>query len=217
MAFQDTNQTSETDAGPLKELEWEVQTYQLDLASSNVFFLWLFEGGPSVQGNQSVPQMSSAFFNITDQPAPSSSVDSTPSTTLETSTTTLFASSTTSVEPDRTQTTSVGGNSAGSNPTAQSSESSSPNPGSSGVLSVGAQAGIGIGAGLAGITCIVCGVIWCRYVRKQQKALKEWQGMVLSQRDPPSYHAWGPVNESARQPPPEPKNHYRSSEPVEIG
>ncbi|KND86158.1 hypothetical protein TOPH_09216 [Tolypocladium ophioglossoides CBS 100239] len=57
--FQTTN-------GPNAKLTWLVQTYGMDLDSSNVFFLWLFEGDSSAQGNQSAPgQFSSAYFNIT--------------------------------------------------------------------------------------------------------------------------------------------------------
>ncbi|KXH65319.1 hypothetical protein CNYM01_00896 [Colletotrichum nymphaeae SA-01] len=55
-------------SGPVKELTWTVATNKFDLGSSNVFFLWLFEGDPSHQGNFDFQQMSSAYFNITDEP-----------------------------------------------------------------------------------------------------------------------------------------------------
>ncbi|KAK1992730.1 hypothetical protein LX36DRAFT_715140 [Colletotrichum falcatum] len=63
----------QTDEGPVRDFDWIVKTYEFDLDSSNLFFLWLFEGDASAQGNQSMPQMSSAYFNINDQPVPSQS------------------------------------------------------------------------------------------------------------------------------------------------
>ncbi|KAI8245862.1 hypothetical protein K4K56_003700 [Colletotrichum sp. SAR 10_98] len=72
----------ETTTGPKREFEWKVDLEELDLGASNVFFFWLFEGDKSVQGQVKKGQaFSSAFFNITDEPEPTSSSSVKSSTT----------------------------------------------------------------------------------------------------------------------------------------
>ncbi|WQF85034.1 hypothetical protein CDEST_10048 [Colletotrichum destructivum] len=234
MPTTDTETHTETDEDPVKDFEWEVQTYELDLDSSNVFFFWLFEGDPSAQGNQSAPGMSSAFFNITDQPVPSSSAVPAPLTTTTTTTTTatdgaapasISHVSETSAENQPTPITATRGDleSATTRPAAQPNESGGSNDSRSaggGGLSVGAQAGIGVGIGAVAVTCVVCGIVWCRYLRKKQKTLEEWQGMAMAQREPHVYGhgSPGPVHQAPLYPGPETKSYsYPRSGPVEMG
>ncbi|KAL2172900.1 hypothetical protein VTG60DRAFT_78 [Thermothelomyces hinnuleus] len=53
--------------------------------------------------------------------------------------------------------------------------------GGGGDLPVAAQVGIGVGVSIFGLTVIVCGILWFRYLRKQQKVLAELQQRVSSQ------------------------------------
>ncbi|KAK2741690.1 hypothetical protein CKAH01_07031 [Colletotrichum kahawae] len=72
----------ETTTGPKREFGWKVDLEELDLGASNIFFFWLFEGDKSIQGQVKKGQaFSSAFFNITDEPEPSSSSSIKSSTT----------------------------------------------------------------------------------------------------------------------------------------
>ncbi|KAJ0162401.1 hypothetical protein CTA2_4629 [Colletotrichum tanaceti] len=234
MPATDTETHTETDEGPLKDFEWEVQSYELDLDSSNVFFFWLFEGDPSAQGNQSAPGMSSAFFNITDQPAPKSSAVPVPAplTTMTTTATDGAAPastshvSETSAETQPTPITATRGDlgSATTRPAAEPNGGGGSNDSGSaggGGLSVGAQAGIGVGIGAVAVTCVVCGIMWCRYLRKKQKALEEWQGMAMAQREPHVYSHGpsGPARQAPLYPGHETKSYssYQRSGPVEMG
>jgi hypothetical protein len=113
-----------------------VQLYSFDLSVSNVFFFWLKEGGLDTLGSTTVQTMSSAYFNITDEPLPSSS-------TAISSTTTSLASSSTSATSSTLSSAS---------PTAadQQEATTSNAPGDSvggGDLPIAAQAGIGVGIG----------------------------------------------------------------------
>ncbi|KAL2262369.1 hypothetical protein VTK26DRAFT_1552 [Humicola hyalothermophila] len=96
--------------------------------------------------------MSSNYFNITDEPAPSSS---TTSTEAPTSTT---PPSTSSPENKPTPTTSQ------QPPLGSQSSTSAPLP-------TAALVGIGVGVGIVVITCAVCGFLYLRHLRKQQKLL----------------------------------------------
>ncbi|KAK1545778.1 hypothetical protein CPAR01_03280 [Colletotrichum paranaense] len=221
--------TLEDGSGPVKELTWTVATNKFDLGSSNVFFLWLFEGDSSNQGNFDFQQMSSAYFNITDEPE-------IPKVTLPllTSTTAVFIS--TSELPTSTQALSFassaetsiqqtivsdGQTASAGTPTSTASQSaeSSGGGGGGGGLPVGAQAGIGVGVGVIGITCVVCAVTWCRYLKRHQKALDNLQEMALSQ--PPAYNRdsarLAPAVVEAPQSPARSNGFYISSKPVEIG
>ncbi|OHE91949.1 hypothetical protein CORC01_12737 [Colletotrichum orchidophilum] len=210
-------------SGPAKELTWTVETNNLDLDSSNVFFLWLFEGDLSHQGNFDFQQMSSAYFNITDElPIPkvtlTSIVDTTSMTqTSELPTSTQLPPSESSAETSTQQTTIDGGKTVSTGtPTASASQGSRAEP--SGGLPVGAQAGIGVGVGIIGITCVICAITWCRYLRKHQKALHDLQEMALSQ--PPAYThgsaGAAPATVEAHQSPVRSNGYYISPKPVEI-
>ncbi|KAI1162267.1 hypothetical protein F5B18DRAFT_625260 [Nemania serpens] len=141
--------------GAVTEFDWLVQLYQFDLSDSNVFFLWLNSSSDSSL------LFSSHYFNITDQtstsstPTPSSSTASKSSLTLtRPSTTSPSPSSTTSPTPPSTPTPTL------------------PPPN---VLSTGAQAGIGVGAALAGLAAIIIAVVFYRRSRQQRS------------REPPNY------------------------------
>ncbi|KXH34421.1 hypothetical protein CSIM01_00332 [Colletotrichum simmondsii] len=217
-------------SGPVKELTWIVATNKFDLGSSNVFFLWLFEGDPSHQGNFDFQQMSSAYFNITDEPEiPKVTLPFLTSTTAviistsELSTSTRALSSASSAETSIQQTIVSNGQTASAGtPTSTASQSSSAESsggGGGGGLPVGAQAGIGVGVGVIGLTCVVCAVTWCRYLKRHQKALDNLQEMALSQ--PPAYNRdsarLAPAVVEAPQSPARSNGFYISSKPVEIG
>ncbi|TEA19043.1 hypothetical protein C8034_v009482 [Colletotrichum sidae] len=198
----------ETENGPENEFKWQVQSYDFDLRSSSVFFLWLYEGSPADHGKNPATSMSSPYFNITDEPPPSetpsasqqpptvaSIVGSTAkqlqSAVVTTSTTTSSLMtpqpSTASVNlrptpataSDTIQKTRVG------DPAAESSEQiRNPSDG----LAVGAQAGIAVGIAVVGVTCIVFGLLWLRHVKKQNKVIAELEDRVFSRaQDPPAY------------------------------
>ncbi|KAK7458283.1 hypothetical protein Landi51_01106 [Colletotrichum acutatum] len=221
--------TSEDGSGPVKELTWTVAANKFDLGSSNVFFLWLFEGDPSHQGNFDFQQMSSAYFNITDEPeTPKVTLPLLTSTTAvitstsELPTSTQALSSVSSAETSTQQTIVSGGQTASAGtPTSTVSQSSSAEAsgGGGGGLPVGAQAGIGVGVGVIGITCVVCAITWCRYLKRHQKALDNLQEMALSQ--PPAYNRdsarLAPAVVEAPQSPARSNGFYISSKPVEIG
>ncbi|KAG6354674.1 hypothetical protein INS49_004692 [Diaporthe citri] len=60
---------------------WTVKLYNFDIALSNVFFFWIFNGSSSNQGDMSVPNVSSAYFNITTDDPPNLSSSTITSTT----------------------------------------------------------------------------------------------------------------------------------------
>ncbi|GKT47835.1 uncharacterized protein ColSpa_08016 [Colletotrichum spaethianum] len=124
----------------------------------------------------------------------------------------------TSEAPSLTQTTDGGGStSSGTSQATQTGESSSS--GSDGGLPVGAQAGMGVGIGIIGITCIVCAVMQYRYLKKNQKALAEVQEMTMSQSpaySPGSVFRPVPEVQSPTKSTQEPAGYYVNSQAVEI-
>ncbi|KAF5501204.1 hypothetical protein CGCS363_v006386 [Colletotrichum siamense] len=228
----------ETTTGPKREFEWKVDLEELDLGASNVFFFWLFEGDKSVQGQVKKGQaFSSAFFNITDEPEPSSSSSIKSSTTrtsasfassseasstslasttteVELTTTTSEAPTTTQVrvlptaqEPGPTYKTKAGDASASNVP-----EVSVADPNS---LSVGAQAGIGVGVGLVGVTCVVCVMLWYRYLKKKQQTISELHGSTTFPQLPGYSRSHGVGGEDPESPVDKP-GYYVNKRPVEI-
>ncbi|KAL6862560.1 hypothetical protein ACO1O0_002795 [Amphichorda felina] len=144
-----------------EKFDWTVQVYDLELEDSNVFFLWMFKGDAKMQGNQSAPQVSSSFFNITSKPEPSSTTLAEPEpttsvSTLESSgpTETATTVSHTSAAPPKSTTSVVPD-------TQDKTASTSPD------LTVGAKAGIGVGVGVGGLACIACVSLLWRYLRKK--------------------------------------------------
>jgi len=143
--FQTTN-------GPDGDFDWLVQSYDLDLASSDKFFLWLFEGDPSAQGNASVKnQQSSGFFFISSAPTTTSS----------------FVSSSSAISASSFPSTSD----ETSKETGQVPQNNSSTTG--GELSTGAKAGIGVGAGLAGLAILSAILLFFKYRAKNRKKLEE--------------------------------------------
>ncbi|KAK2594002.1 hypothetical protein QQS21_008314 [Conoideocrella luteorostrata] len=150
--FQTTN-------GPDQDFDWLVQSYSLDLNISDKFFLWLFEGDPSVQGNTSIKNsQSSGFFFISpglastsSSASPTSSSSAIPSSSLTVPT----GQATTSGDPTK--------------PTSDVSQNSSSE------LSPGAKAGIGVGAGVAGLAILFGILLFVKYRPKKKKEAAELQ------------------------------------------
>ncbi|TQN73708.1 hypothetical protein CSHISOI_01681 [Colletotrichum shisoi] len=141
------------------------------------------------------------------------------------STSTSHASET-SAETQPTPITATRGDleSATTRPAAQPNESGGSNDSGSaggGGLSVGAQAGIGVGIGAVAVTCVVCGIMGCKYLRKKQKTLEECEGMAMAQREPHVYGHGPPglVHQAPLYPGPETKScsYQQCSGPVEMG
>ncbi|KAI1405317.1 hypothetical protein F4819DRAFT_482834 [Hypoxylon fuscum] len=141
----------ETTNDSASQFDWLVQEYDFDLASSNVFFFWMFEGAPSLQGNQSNPQMSSSFFNLTNGSTASSSSIIIPSTTSS-----ALGYGTTS-------------DSAISNLPGNIQQSSDTRD--SGGLNIGAKVGLGISISIAGLALITCIGVYLRYSKMQQRQI----------------------------------------------
>lgn len=151
---------------------WTVNLYEFDVDWSNVFFFWIFNGSESDQGNMDVPNVSSAYFNITadDPPTVSSSTSSsttstTSSSTSKTSATTSATASETASSTLSTQTTT---DTAAAVQTSDAADSRSSETGSSGGISTGAGVGIGLGLGLVGISAVVCAAIIVWYKRRKR-------------------------------------------------
>ncbi|KAK1969153.1 hypothetical protein LY78DRAFT_374594 [Colletotrichum sublineola] len=168
--------------------------------------------------------MSSAYFNINDQPASSESSLPILATTIKTTKgiTQIPTEQTflpTTAEPQSTQGGSGGEGSADADSKTRPDGSNTPYSSvSSGGISVGAQAGIAVGIGVVVITSIICGVMWCRYLKKKQRALEEWQSAALSQQhESPAYHDERNLAQDAPQPYQESKVICRNTDPVEIG
>ncbi|KAF6805489.1 hypothetical protein CSOJ01_09488 [Colletotrichum sojae] len=193
----------ETTQGPQKEFTWKVDVGKLELGASDIYFLWFFEGGPSNQGRtrEGLEEWSSAYFNITDKPAPRSSSRTTSTSTSQLTSSltlpliTLPSLSSSSTKTDTSTTTSTDESSSISTASETAGGSFDDNKplrpedfatGSSQSLPVAAQAGIGVGVGVVGATCIMCVVLWVRYLKKKRMAVAELPGGPLVQR-PPAY------------------------------
>lgn len=141
---------------------WTVDLYEFDLGVSNVFFFWIFEGSAANQGT-SLIQVSSAYFNISDEAVPS------PSSSYTASAATTSLSSTVSSQPTDTGTTATANaESTTTSPSAESRTSSSASANSG--VSTGAGIGIGVGVGIVGLSAIACAVIVVRYKRRKRSA-----------------------------------------------
>jgi hypothetical protein len=132
------------------EFDWVVQAYDFDLDVSDNFFLWLFEGPASVQGNQSAKSLSSSFFTIKEARV---------STTTET---TSFVSSTTQPATISSSTTLTPAETPSTTGTTQASTSDNG-------LSAAAQGGIGAGVGVVGLACIIALLIWWRHLKSKRE------------------------------------------------
>ncbi|KAH8166342.1 hypothetical protein CIB48_g1900 [Xylaria polymorpha] len=138
---------------------WTVQTYDLQLSQSPVFFFWLFDN------NNSSNQQSSANFNITidtASPSSSSALALLPSTSSVSSSTTVAATTTT-----------------------PGTLSSSSPPGATDIstgLSRGAAAGIGVGAALGGVIIVAAAAFL--FWRRRQQGRPELPGSELPGSEP---------------------------------
>ncbi|KAI0850644.1 hypothetical protein F5Y00DRAFT_232844 [Daldinia vernicosa] len=122
------------------QFTWLVQTYDFDLTVSSVFFFWMFDGDPSFQGDQSSPQISSSFFNISNETTVSTTTQTTPPST------------------------------SASQPPLSSLTDSNPNEAvrkDSNELSAGAKAGIGISVSIIGLAIITCIGLYIRKSKRQ--------------------------------------------------
>ncbi|KAK1573665.1 uncharacterized protein LY79DRAFT_673477 [Colletotrichum navitas] len=250
--------------GWVREFDWEVQAYGLDLSLSNVAYFWLFEGTDGNQGNQTLRHISSATFTISDGDPGSRPVPCRPSTIWPEPTKTVVLSRTapagpssnppaetsmsllplspgqseaasptdplitlttmpvgTSEEPGLTRTTDERGPASTGNDQAPQTDRADSG-GSSAGLPVGARAGIGVGVGIFGITCIVCATMLYRYLKTNQRTLAEARESTMTQ--PPAYFhgmAFSPVSPISTVQSPIKSNHqapgfYVNPKPVEI-
>ncbi|KAH6628328.1 hypothetical protein F5144DRAFT_578676 [Chaetomium tenue] len=202
--------------GPADVLDWTVQLYDFDLETSNVFFFWLKEGGPeNATGRITGRTMSSGYFNITDQPSPtttsSSSSSSSTGPSMSTDLTTALPSTSSTAtqsaldQGEPTPSSRVPGDGIGG--TDGVAEGGGGGGGDGGSLPVAAQAGIGVGVSIFGIVVIICGILWFRYLRKQQKILLDLQRRAYPEPPPPD----AAVAEAGKSqaPPPPPPAQYR--------
>lgn len=148
---------------------WTVDLYDFDIALSNVFFFWIFNGSASNQGDMDVPNVSSAYFNITaDDPPTATSSTSSSTTSSATSKTSASTSSTASVTDSSSESSQTASSSATAALIPQASDHSSNEAGNSGGISTGAGIGIGLGLGLVGISAVVCASIIVWYKRRKR-------------------------------------------------
>ncbi|KAI1772468.1 hypothetical protein F4818DRAFT_172868 [Hypoxylon cercidicola] len=167
--------------GGVTQFDWAVQTYDFDLKTSEVFFLRLW----STDLDSDDP-VTSHYFNITASAASSSSSVSSPTPTS--TSTTVSSSATTSTAIGAAASTS------GSLPSATQGPSSTKKAHS---LSTGAQAGIGVGVGLAGLIAIAAGVVLWRRRKNSRRGIPENQPEMVRgpyeeaqlKSPPPSYPA----------------------------
>lgn len=143
---------TETTNGPGRQFDWLVQTYDFNLDESNVFFFWLFPGDASMQGNQSMASMPSAYFNITRE-----AVSAGPSEAATTSGSSPAATS----DP--------------STPTSTTPQPDSTSSKNSNGLSTASKAGIGVGAGVGILAVIAAAFLLYRRLSHQQQTINELQ------------------------------------------
>lgn len=138
----------ETTTGAVTQFDWVVQTFNFDLDTSNVYFLWIHEGFPAEQGLADPNSITSHYVNFTlsAETVATTSTSTTSSTVMPTSSTvsTTSSISTTAIQIPAATSTQVASSQAGA------------------ALSTGAQAGIGMGSALVGLAAIIgCGIfIW---------------------------------------------------------
>ncbi|KAI1288912.1 hypothetical protein F5Y03DRAFT_378957 [Xylaria venustula] len=154
-----------------QSFQWTVQTYELQLSNSPVFFFWLFN-----TTDLSKTQQASAYFNITiDEDTPSSKTFSTTLTSLPTS----MLSGVLTASPT-TPTNSSASTSSTPTPTFSDTEDASTG------ISTGAKAGIGLGASLGGLlVLVIAGLLYLkknrlRGQRQQPPELQDPQALGYS-------------------------------------
>ncbi|KAI0098277.1 hypothetical protein GGR51DRAFT_565729 [Nemania sp. FL0031] len=188
-----------------QSFHWTVQTYELQLADSPVFFWWLYDN------TDSTTQQTSAYFNITlgsasDSTSSSSTPTPTVSSTLSTSSTTQTTSSTSTSAP-----------SSSSNPIQPAIDSPSATA-VSGQLSTGAAVGIGVGAAFGGILILAAGALLFLKRRKRREPLRrqlELQGSEPMKHTANPYENIIPASKYVPHPVEAPPHYY--SQPAELG
>ncbi|KAI0545826.1 hypothetical protein F4679DRAFT_559906 [Xylaria curta] len=190
------NYTQKAGQNTPQSFQWTVQTYELQLSNSPVFFFWLHNN------DNSSLQQTSAYFNIT--------IDGT-SSTLASSSSGLTTSS---VSTGSTTTSSVL-SSAFTSTTPISSPSGTPD--TSKGLSAGAAAGVGVGAALGGILLGVAGLLYWKRNRLRtgqqiRSELPDSQPMGYSTGSPGTV---APISEHNPKPAEAPSRDDLS--PVELG
>ncbi|EAQ89640.1 predicted protein [Chaetomium globosum CBS 148.51] len=216
--------------GPAKALGWTVQLYDFDLESSNIFFFWLKEGGPeNATGPVTGRTMSSSYFNITDEPSPTTTSSSSSSSSTNPSRSTDLGAALSSTSSTATQTGPDQGEATASSRIpgegigGTDGVSEGGGGGEGGGLPVAAQAGIGVGVSVVGVVVIICGILWFRYLKKQQQILLDLQRRAHPEPPPPD--AAGTGTWKPQVPPPPPVQYYPVYEmgyhsrtpPVELG
>ncbi|KAK3295369.1 uncharacterized protein B0H64DRAFT_417105 [Chaetomium fimeti] len=172
--------------GPDTGFKWKVQLYGFNLEESDRFFLWLKRGGPENQDNMNAQRMSSPYFKITKKAVPSTT--SKPSTTTDPSPSTSGSTESPSAIPTAASSTSTSANPSSTAPSPANDPETSTQ-GTSG-LPVGAQAGIGVGVSVIGLTCIVCALLWYRHLKKKRQILADSQQNGMTNYSPGMSDAW---------------------------
>lgn len=204
---------------------WIVALDGLDLNVSNVFFFWIVNGSSDNQGNTSFTQVSSAYFNISSDSPPSSSITSSTSSHTTSSIATTAVATSTAARAEVTASTSTGADSILASATAASRlTSSSTGASGGGGISTGAGVGIGVGVSLAGACAVLCAVIIVRGKRRKAP-LKELEGQghelppyktLRDNSPPPRPHCRGYADQAVNQGRPAEFSTARTSEPVEL-
>ncbi|ETS75139.1 hypothetical protein PFICI_13623 [Pestalotiopsis fici W106-1] len=168
-----------------KTFNWTVQLYDIDLAASPIFYIYLYNDDLNVTDDDYMT--SSAYFNITE----ADTVVTTATGTVAAATAsgshpaqTAILTPTTTATSDSSSTTSSSNNANGNNNQNQNS----------GGLSTGAQVGIGLGVGISGLAAIVCAAVLFFYIRRNNRRNTEAQQQLMTARptEPPVYHSGYP-------------------------
>ncbi|KAI1361843.1 hypothetical protein F5Y08DRAFT_313571 [Xylaria arbuscula] len=133
--------------GEVKEFDWKVQLYDFNLSDSNIFYLLLSSNVDEE------PSITCHYFNITDT---GSSNAPTATSTAAPLSSAIKSTLSSSMGTSSTTTSSV-----------TSTSAPSPDNSPAATLSTGTQAGIGIGAALAGLSSVAIAILIYRRLRKQ--------------------------------------------------
>jgi hypothetical protein len=155
-----------------QKLDWTVETYNLDLSASPIFYLILYND-ESNDTSSADSYNTSAYFNITE-------AESSPSTS--TGTATLAAATASGSHPVPTVTITPTSLASGSNSDGQKAG-----------LSTGAKAGIGVGVGISALAAIICASALFFYMRRNKRQNTQAQPTEsVSPVEPPIYPSYPP-------------------------
>lgn len=199
---------------------WTVQTYDINLSVSPVFYLWMRDANSSAQ-------QSSAFFNITTSESSSSTTSTTSSSTTSSTSTAESSSASTTLSTSSTAnpTTAVTGTvtSGADSGTSDTSNKETNEPSSS--LSTGATVGIAVGASVVGLAGLVWAGIFCWTRRRKRdegisrsEQTASWAQYVDNKPQyPPSYYQQPPPRPPGPAPDHGTPNYRTVPPPVEMG